>query len=120
MLNFHAASPDIFMAIALVAGWSFLLYPRRELVKPRIRSRKKSQKPQRVGGNQAWYRNVYLLSPHWRETRQRKIDSVGSKCERCKKKFKSLDVHHKDYSRLGHERMSDLEVLCRDCHNLEH
>lgn len=110
------------MAVALVAGWSFLLYPRREpkKIRTRKRSKKKAEKPKRMGGNQAWYRNVYLVSPHWRETRKKKLEQVGNKCQRCKRKDQPLDVHHKTYARLGRERMSDLEVLCRECHDLEH
>jgi len=31
-----------------------------------------------------------------------------------------LDVHHLLYDRLGHEKLSDLIVLCRLCHNAFH
>lgn len=40
-------------------------------------------------------------------------------CNRCKTKFHpgALDVHHLTYDRLGNERPSDLQVLCRaKCH----
>ncbi|HXE67478.1 MAG TPA: HNH endonuclease [Rhodanobacteraceae bacterium] len=40
-------------------------------------------------------------------------------CQRCKRKFhpSELDVHHLNYERLGHERPSDLQVLCSNkCH----
>jgi hypothetical protein len=39
----------------------------------------------------------------------------GSKCERCESQFK-LDLHHKNYERLGKELLSDLELLCQGCH----
>lgn len=107
------------MAVALIAGWTFLLYPRREFQKTTVKE-KSAQKLKRTGGDQAWYRNVYLISPHWRQTRKKKIKIVGAKCQRCKRKDRPLDVHHKTYKRIGHERMSDLEVLCRECHDLKH
>lgn len=40
-------------------------------------------------------------------------------CQRCKEKLPpgALDVHHLTYERLGNERPSDLQVLCRSkCH----
>jgi len=44
---------------------------------------------------------------------------VDFTCARCKEKFPpgALDVHHLSYDRLGNERPSDLQVLCRaKCH----
>ena len=31
-----------------------------------------------------------------------------------------MDVHHRTYKRLGRERMSDLDVLCRAHHDIWH
>ena len=39
----------------------------------------------------------------------------GARCERCGHPH-SLELHHKTYERLGRELTSDLEVLCRRCH----
>jgi 5-methylcytosine-specific restriction endonuclease McrA len=67
-----------------------------------------------------WYRNYYLKSLHWRFTRWRKklqmrITKGSVYCERCGSK-KYLHIHHVTYQRLGYERMSDLQVICRACH----
>lgn len=66
-----------------------------------------------------WYRNLYLWSRHWREIRYVKLCSVDYHCARCKHK-PSYDVHHLTYERIWHERLKDLQVLCRTCHQLEH
>jgi hypothetical protein len=57
----------------------------------------------------------------WQKTRRRKLRQQPW----CK--FRSLggcraplDVHHRTYERLGHERMSDLDVVCRRHHDLWH
>lgn len=61
----------------------------------------------------------YLLSKWWKQKRAQKLKSVGSQCEKCHAK-KSLHVHHLNYDRLGRERHSDLQVLCKRCHEYEH
>ena len=68
--------------------------------------------------NQITHRE-YLKSPLWKEIRQKAINHYGPICSVCKE-FGS-DVHHKTYDRVGgHELMSDLEVLCRKCHEAKH
>lgn len=94
---------DLFLFTALVCGWLLL----------------RRKKPQRVSGNREWYRNVYLRSLHWRSVRAQKIKETGGKCERCGVGG-SLDIHHLSYKNLGHERMSDLQALCRKCHKKRH
>lgn len=37
-------------------------------------------------------------------------------CERCQLKSTRLELHHITYERLGHERRSDVQLLCFDCH----
>ena len=62
---------------------------------------------------------VYLAriaSPGWRRLKERLIEVRGHVCEECGSEHRALDVHHLSYDRLGHERMSDLQLLCRDCH----
>jgi hypothetical protein len=76
----------------------------------------------------------YLQSTAWQATRERRLQAAGHQCEfrpeigwthdpvygeRCEATV-SLDVHHKDYSRLGCEEDSDLEVLCRLDHLVRH
>lgn len=62
---------------------------------------------------------AYLNSPSWRATRARALQLAGYRCQRCGAK-RDLQVHHKNYDRLGREWDVDLEVLCADCHEGEH
>ena len=66
--------------------------------------------------------NEYLKSSRWRNMRLAKFNEVGYRCEKCgcEGDAMKIDVHHKTYERLGNERMSDLEVLCRYCHKVKH
>ena len=76
----------------------------------------------------------YLQSKHWKRVRQRaliKTTRSGTGCVYCHRKS-NLDVTHKKFRRslrvgrkviknrtvLGRERLSDLRVICRDCHDL--
>ena len=65
-----------------------------------------------------YYRNVYLKSEHWQILRKEKLEYVSS-CEKCGNKD-SLDVHHKNYKQLYDVMLTDLQVLCRNCHNQIH
>lgn len=58
---------------------------------------------------------LYLKSEKWKQIRIRKFKQVGRKCEVCGSK-KNLQCHHLNYERLGKERLSDLQILCTDCH----
>ncbi len=60
----------------------------------------------------------YLESTTWKETRRRKLTSVGHRCERCGRT--AWHVHHLDYRNLGREDNSDLRALCGRCHQEEH
>lgn len=64
----------------------------------------------------------YMQSQEWKNIRTDKLWQANFRCERCgyDGTGESIDVHHKTYERLGNERLSDLEVLCRTCHRLEH
>lgn len=74
----------------------------------------------------------YLLSDHWKRTRKwlfysgyvKREDSVGEPgkllCTKCQVPVKPPYVHHKTYQNLGHEPLTDLEVLCYDCHSRVH
>lgn len=66
-----------------------------------------------------WY-NIYLHSWHWMVYRFFKILVYGRKCQRCgKANPKPLQVHHKHYKTLGHERIigtDDTILVCLDCH----
>lgn len=67
------------------------------------------------------YQDGYCKSPWWRKRRYARIKKAGWKCQRCAASVASVaNVHHIHYDRLGEERDSDLEVLCRDCHEKLH
>jgi 5-methylcytosine-specific restriction endonuclease McrA len=61
----------------------------------------------------------YLQSPVWKQKRQEALAHYGCVCNRCHEY--GTDVHHKTYERVGgEERLEDLEVLCRACHEAHH
>lgn len=59
----------------------------------------------------------YMRSKAWKQKRAAKLKSVGHRCENitCRSPL-NLECHHKTYDRLGREKMSDLRVLCFNCH----
>jgi hypothetical protein len=59
----------------------------------------------------------YLQSESWRWVRERKLKSIGFKCEHCGNGG-SLHVHHLRYGSLGKEPLHDLMALCARCHEL--
>lgn len=61
----------------------------------------------------------YLQSPEWRRRRNARILGAHRRCERCRAR-RELQVHHVSYARLGEELDTDLEVLCRACHEGHH
>lgn len=68
--------------------------------------------------NQELHR-VYISSPLWAKIRQLALGHYGCICSRCGER--GTDVHHKTYERWGgNEKLEDLEVLCRGCHEAHH
>lgn len=61
----------------------------------------------------------YIHSAAWRRRAARVRMRQGYRCKECGRRAR-LDVHHLTYARLGCERASDLEGLCRPCHNRRH
>lgn len=59
-----------------------------------------------------WY-GMYLKSEYWQDVRARKLNHRPF-CEECGA-TKLLQIHHKEYN-LFMERLSDLQVLCGECH----
>ena len=65
-------------------------------------------------------------SPEWQSKKQQKYCENkkfnGGKiyCELCytERPILGFDVHHLTYERLGRELLSDLQVLCHDCHKI--
>lgn len=63
----------------------------------------------------------YIQSPKWRKVRKKFFESKLPKdCFVCFRDDQILDLHHRTYARLGHERLTDLVLVCRDCHNEIH
>ena len=61
----------------------------------------------------------YLKTPHWKETRAEALRLGHYRCKDCGATT-HLQVHHLTYARRGHERQSDLVVLCNKCHEKRH
>lgn len=81
--------------------------------------RKRTEVDNFKGTMREWYREVYLKSEHWHDLRWKKLNSMNRKCEKCGR-VKRLDVHHLDYRNIYDVELTDLQVLCRRCHTLEH
>ena len=67
--------------------------------------------------NTNYYR--YLHTKRWRRKRKEAIKEKGAVCEDCGRKFK-LQIHHKTYKNIFREKLSDLEILCKECHKDRH
>jgi len=75
------------------------------------------QKPEpRVRLTRAQY-HEYMSSWAWKRTKWRFLESLPRKiCYCCSTPRGPFDVHHRTYARLGVERLSDLCLVCRPCH----
>lgn len=67
----------------------------------------------------------YLRSPHWARVRLAYWDRavVGDEllpADCLCGETEDLQLHHKTYERVGHEKLTDLRPLCDDCHRLVH
>ncbi len=56
----------------------------------------------------------YIASDEWRGRKQAKLDS-SKRCSVCGE-TEGLQLHHKNYDRLGEERSDNLVLLCKACH----
>jgi hypothetical protein len=69
--------------------------------------------------------NVLIQPSHYgageSDYRQRALKHYGAECQKCgfDKNPKALDVHHKDQNRANNT-IENLEVLCCNCHAIEH
>lgn len=69
--------------------------------------------------NRQLIHRAYLSSELWKKKRIEAIEHYGTICARCGSY--GTDVHHKTYARTGgNELMTDLEILCRPCHETHH
>lgn len=62
----------------------------------------------------------YLKSEHWQQIRKVALERADHKCQVCGHRDKKLNVHHNTYENKGHEDLTDLCVLCDDCHKAFH
>jgi hypothetical protein len=62
---------------------------------------------------------TYLQSSQWKARRKYILTAGRHRCQVCSSKD-ALHVHHRSYKRLGDERIDDLVVLCKTCHDLFH
>ena len=61
----------------------------------------------------------YLNSKAWSEIREKCFDYFGRQCLFCSKP--ATQVHHRNYANIGKENfLTDLSVLCEDCHQRFH
>ena len=65
--------------------------------------------------NDVDYRMVNLYTKNSDKYRKIAIDYYGAKCEWCGTDYNFLEVHHLDGNRSNND-ISNLCVLCRDCH----
>ena len=64
----------------------------------------------------------YIKSKEWQDVRKRYFASkMPQKCMACgAKKQSGFHIHHATYKRLGMEYLSDLRLLCSQCHQDVH
>lgn len=63
----------------------------------------------------------YLQSRHWKSFRLKAIKHHGKKCILCGiEEVLFFHVHHLTYKNLGHEKLTDVVVLCEACHTEVH
>ena len=70
----------------------------------------------------------YLETPHWKQfcvdiqrERNGKCEGCGIENRTAFQKFgMRLNVHHKTYDNIGHEKPEDVELLCYRCHMNRH
>lgn len=63
---------------------------------------------------------TYIQSYAWRKKRDYALKVLGEKCQECDKADVFLQVHHKHYKTLYHERLEDVKILCKPCHDSTH
>jgi uncharacterized protein YdaU (DUF1376 family) len=77
-------------------------------------------KSARGASKKRWDYQEYLQSAWWLTRRQRSLELADYTCQKCGASNTELHVHHLTYLTIGHEEDADLQVLCAQCHHLEH
>ena len=61
----------------------------------------------------------YINSSAWKKLRGAEVlRRANHKCERCGSYWIRLEIHHLSYERFQQELATDLEALCKSCHDL--
>jgi hypothetical protein len=61
----------------------------------------------------------YLKSEQWAKKKKEVLDFWDYRCALCGSNTR-IEVHHRTYERLGHERLTDLIPLCNKCHTVHY
>ena len=98
-----------------------------ELARWKVESAKKERERQnRYAELRAMPYEEYRRTLDWRHQREKYFEllrhahgmNTPQICEVCNSSAQELDVYHKALDRLGHENLSDLILLCPNCHDL--
>lgn len=60
----------------------------------------------------------YIKSPAWKAFRLEALKHYGAICNKCGEY--GNDVDHKTYENWGNEKIEDVQILCRSCHEAKH
>jgi len=85
--------------------------------KPPANSKYRNERKKRAKQSRRISYAAYIVSDRWKAFRLRILKKRGNKCEECAART-GLEVHHLTYERLGHEKASDVKVLCGFHHSL--
>jgi hypothetical protein len=81
----------------------------------RAKKRRDKWRSEQRGGYQD-----YIQTSEWKRFRELAMNHHGRRCSRCGSWHGPFEVHHKTYDRLFGELVNDVEVLCAECHGIEH
>lgn len=62
---------------------------------------------------------VYMTTEQWKQLKLERLRIAQNKCESCGSSH-NLHLHHITYERLTQELISDLVILCEECHQRQH
>jgi 5-methylcytosine-specific restriction endonuclease McrA len=62
----------------------------------------------------------YRVQPEWQQRRRQALTRAKYRCQMGASHDGPFDVHHTTYQNYGGERLEDLVVLCRSCHEKLH
>ena len=82
----------------------------------------KKQDPSTLEAERKQRREDYyqsLETPEFQELQMQVFKRDNYQCQRCGT-AKNLVTHHLTYERRGHEKLSDLVTLCKECHKIVH